>query len=215
MQLHLAPRQFPELEESHLPTLPRLRELGSEFQQMVRLTPASLLLMCCGPAGPSATVWATAIRFDVEEIPMTLTVYLAGEIHTSWREELIEKVKEKGLDLEFVFPQQVHERSDNVGEDIQGTQPNNYFRDLAASDINNFRTEVLLNKADIVIALFGEQYRQWNTAMDLSTGLALGKPSIMIRPESLIHPLKELSRKTNVTVETVEQAAEVLAYVFE
>ena len=37
----------------------------------------------------------------------------------------------------------------------------------------------------------------------------------MIRPESLIHPLKELSRKTNVTVETVEQAVEVLAYVFE
>lgn len=146
---------------------------------------------------------------------MKLTVYLAGEIHTSWREELIEKVKEKGLDLEFVFPQQVHERSDNVGEDIQGTQPNSYFRDLAASDINNFRTEVLLNKADIVIALFGEQYRQWNTAMDLSTALALGKPSIMIRPESLIHPLKELSRKTNVTVETVEQAVEVLAYVFE
>ena len=146
---------------------------------------------------------------------MKLTVYLAGEIHTSWREDLIGKVKEKGLDLEFVFPQQVHERSDNVGEDIQGTQPNNYFRDLAASDINNFRTEVLLNKADIVIALFGEQYRQWNTAMDLSTALALGKPSIMIRPESLIHPLKELSRKTNVTVETVEQAVEVLAYVFE
>lgn len=146
---------------------------------------------------------------------MKLTVYLAGEIHTSWREDLIEQVKDKGLDLEFVFPQQVHERSDNVGEDIQGTQPNNYFRDLAASDVNNFRTEVLLNKADIVIALFGEQYRQWNTAMDLSTGLALGKPSIMIRPESLIHPLKELSRKTNVTVETVEQAVEVLAYVFE
>ncbi len=146
---------------------------------------------------------------------MKLTVYLAGEIHTSWREDLIEQVKDKGLDLEFVFPQQVHERSDNVGEDIQGTQPNNYFRDLAASDVNNFRTEVLLNKADIVIALFGEQYRQWNTAMDLSTGLALGKPSIMIRPGSLIHPLKELSRKTNVTVETVEQAVEVLAYVFE
>lgn len=146
---------------------------------------------------------------------MKLTVYLAGEIHTSWREELIEKATQKGLDLEFVFPQQVHERSDNVGEDIQGPQPNAYFRDLAASDINNFRTEVLLNKSDIVIALFGEQYRQWNTAMDLSTAIALGKPSIMIRPESLIHPLKEISRKANVTVSSVEQAVEVLAYVFE
>lgn len=146
---------------------------------------------------------------------MKLTVYLAGEIHTSWREELTGKAKQKGLDLEYVFPQQVHERSDNIGEDVKGTQPNAYFRDLAASDVNNFRTEVLMNKADIVIALFGEQYRQWNTAMDLSAAITMGKPTIMIRPESLIHPLKELSRKTNVTVDTVEQAVEVLSYVFE
>lgn len=146
---------------------------------------------------------------------MKLTVYLAGEIHSSWRQELMDKVKEKGLDLEFVYPQQVHDRSDNIGEDVQGPQPNAYFRDLAASDINNFRTEVLLKKSDIVIALFGEKYRQWNTAMDLSTAIALGKSTIMIRPEDFIHPLKELSRKTNVTVSTVDQAVEVLAYVFE
>ena len=146
---------------------------------------------------------------------MKLTVYLAGEIHTDWRQELIEKVTARGLDMEFVFPQQVHDRSDSIGEDIQGTQPNAYFRDLAASDVNNFRTEVLMNKADVVVALFGEQYRQWNTAMDLSTGIAKGKPSIMIRPEAFIHPLKELSRKTNVTVETVDQAVEALAYIFE
>lgn len=151
---------------------------------------------------------------DKAEI-MKLTVYLAGEIHTDWRDELISKTRESGLDLEFVSPQLVHDRSDDIGEAIQGTQPNAYFRDLAASDVNNFRTEVLLNKADIVIALFGEKYRQWNTAMDLSTAIALGKPSIMIRPESLIHPLKELSRKTNVTVGTVDQAVEVLSYVFE
>lgn len=146
---------------------------------------------------------------------MRLTVFLAGEIHTSWRQELMEKVEERGLDLEFVYPQQVHDRSDNIGEDVQGVQPNAYFRDLAASDINNFRTEVLLKKSDIVIALFGEQYKQWNTATDLSTAIALGKSTIMIRPEAFIHPLKELSRKTNVTVSTVDQAAEVLAYVFE
>jgi len=146
---------------------------------------------------------------------LQLTVYLAGEIHTNWRQDLIDNVKAKGLDLEFVYPQQVHDRSDSVGEDIQGTQPSAYFRDLAASDINNLRTEVLLQKADIVVALFGTEYKQWNTAMDLSTGIAMGKPSIMIRPESLIHPLKELSRKSNVTVESVDQAAEVLAYIYE
>lgn len=146
---------------------------------------------------------------------MQLTVYLAGEIHTDWREELKDKASAKGLDIRFVHPQLVHDRSDSIGEDVQGEQPSAYFRDLAASDINNFRTEVLLKKADIVIALFGEQYKQWNTAMDLSTAIALGKSTIMIRPEAFIHPLKELSRKTNVTVETVDQAVEVLAYVFE
>ncbi|MGO1522718.1 MAG: YtoQ family protein [Nesterenkonia sp.] len=146
---------------------------------------------------------------------MRLTVYLAGEIHTDWRQDLIEKAQEKGLDLEFVSPQLVHDRSDSIGEDIQGTQPNAYFRDLAASDINNFRTEVLLKKSDIVVALFGEQYKQWNTAMDLSTAIALGKSTIMIRPEAFIHPLKELSRKSNVTVSTVDQAVDILAYVYE
>lgn len=146
---------------------------------------------------------------------MKLTVYLAGEIHSSWRQDLIKNVTDRGLDLEFVYPQQVHDRSDSIGEDVQGEQPNAYFRDLAASDINNFRTEVLLKKSDIVIALFGEQYKQWNTAMDLSAAIALGKSTIMIRPEAFIHPLKELSRKTGVTVETVDQAVEVLSYVFE
>ena len=70
-------------------------------------------------------------------------------------------------------------------------------------------------KADIVIALFGEKYRQWNTAMDVSTAIAMNKPTIIIRPESLIHPLKELSNKANVTVETVDQAIDVIGYIFE
>lgn len=91
---------------------------------------------------------------------------------------------------------------------------------IITSETSRHRTSITSaprswNKADIVIALFGEDYRQWNTAMDLSTGIALGKPSIMIRPEKLIHPLKELSRKSNVTVSTVDQAVQVLEYVYQ
>ena len=71
-----------------------------------------------------------------------------------------------------------------------------------------------MNKADVVVALFGEKYKQWNTAMDVSAAITMGKPTIIIRPESLIHPLKELSNKANVTVETVEQAIEVLGYIY-
>lgn len=146
---------------------------------------------------------------------MNLTVYLAGEIHTNWRDEIKQKAEEKNLPLTFVSPQTNHDRSDNIGEEILGEQPGKYYRDDAASDINNFRTQVLMQKADIVIALFGEEYRQWNTAMDASAAITMNKPTIIIRPESLIHPLKELSNKANVTVETVDQALQVLEYVFE
>lgn len=146
---------------------------------------------------------------------MELTVYLAGQIHDDWRDQVENKAKEKGLPLTFVAPQTNHDRSDNVGEDILGEQPGNYYKDDAASSINNLRTQVLMQKSDVVIALFGEQYKQWNTAMDASAAITLNKPTILIRPESLIHPLKELSNKANVTVETVDQALDVLAYIFE
>src|SRR5690625_2717344 len=97
---------------------------------------------------------------------MNLTVYLAGQIHDDWRDQLEQKAKEKELPLTFVAPQTNHDLSDDIGENILGKQPGNVYRDDAASSINNLRTQVLMQKADVVIALFGEQYKQWNTAMD-------------------------------------------------
>jgi YtoQ family protein len=146
---------------------------------------------------------------------MELVVYLAGQIHDNWREEIVNKARERKLPLKFVGPQTNHDRSDDIGEAVLGEQPGKYYKDDAASDINNLRTQVLMQKADIVIALFGDKYKQWNTAMDASTAIALNKPTIIIRPENLIHPLKELSNKANVTVETADQALEVLAYIYE
>ncbi|WP_144490414.1 YtoQ family protein [Bacillus sp. WP8] len=146
---------------------------------------------------------------------MQLTVYLAGEIHSQWRDEIKGKSQSLKLPVTFVGPMENHDRSDNIGEDILGEQPNAIFKDDAASDLNNFRTEILLNKADVVIARFGEKYKQWNTAMDASAAIAKGKPLILIRPKELHHPLKELSNKANITVETVNQAIKALSYVFE
>ncbi|HLR62555.1 MAG TPA: YtoQ family protein [Lentibacillus sp.] len=146
---------------------------------------------------------------------MELTVYLAGQIHDDWREELKSKAEKNNLPLTFVAPQTNHDRSDNVGEDILGEQPGNVYKDDAASSINNLRTEVLMQKSDVVVALFGEKYKQWNTAMDASAAITMNKPTIIVRPESLIHPLKELSNKANVTVETVDQALDVLNYIYE
>ncbi|MFB7032983.1 YtoQ family protein [Bacillus altitudinis] len=146
---------------------------------------------------------------------MQLTVYLAGEIHSQWRDEIKEKSQSLKLPVTFVGPMENHDRSDNIGEDILGGQPNAILKDDAASDLNNFRTELLLNKADVVIARFGEKYKQWNTAMDASSAIAKGKPLILIRPKELHHPLKELSNKASITVETVNQAIKALSYVFE
>ncbi|MCA1021937.1 YtoQ family protein [Halobacillus litoralis] len=146
---------------------------------------------------------------------MELTVYLAGQIHDDWRREIKAKADEKQLPLTFVGPQENHARSDDIGENILGEQPDQVARDDAASSINNFRTRVLLNKADAVIAYFGESYKQWNTAMDAGAAVQAGRPLILIRPKSLVHPLKELSNQADVTVETIDQAVEVLSYIYE
>lgn len=146
---------------------------------------------------------------------MRLTVYLAGQIHDDWRMELKKKVETNRLPIDFVGPMENHERSDAIGEEIIGKQDTPILRDAAASQINNLRTQVLLNKADVVIALFGEKYRQWNTAMDAASAVALGKPLILVRPKELHHPLKELADKAQVVVETPEQALQALAYIFE
>ncbi|MDQ0208164.1 YtoQ family protein [Alkalicoccobacillus murimartini] len=144
---------------------------------------------------------------------MNLSVYLAGEIHSSWRDEI--KQLTSDLPITCFSPMENHERSDNIGEEILGSQPNAIAKDEAASSLNNLRTQVLLQKSDVVIALFGESYKQWNTAMDASTAVALGKPLILIRPDTLHHALKELSNKAQVVVETPQQAVAALSYIFE
>ncbi|MDV2686404.1 YtoQ family protein [Alkalihalophilus sp. As8PL] len=146
---------------------------------------------------------------------MELTVYLAGEIHSTWRTDLKEAAAKRNLPLHFTGPMENHDRSDDIGEEILGVQPNKMLKDEAASSINNLRTQILLQKADVVIALFGETYKQWNSAMDAATAIALQKPLILIRPESLHHPLKELANKSQVVVENPEQALQALSYVFE
>jgi len=146
---------------------------------------------------------------------LKLAVYLAGEIHSSWREEIKQKAEALRLPVVFYGPMEDHDRSDNIGEEILGKQHDAVAKDAAASSINNLRTELLLSKSDLVIALFGEKYKQWNTAMDASAAVATGKPLILIRPHEHHHALKELSRKAHVTVETPDQALKALKYIFE
>lgn len=146
---------------------------------------------------------------------MEFNVYLAGQIHDDWRNTVKLLAKQEKLPVTFTGPMENHDRSDNIGEEILGQQSDPIAKDEAASRINNLRTRLLLEKSDIVIAKFGEKYKQWNSAMDAATAVSLNKPLILIRPKELHHPLKELSERAQVTVENDEQAVQCLKYLFE
>ena len=51
-----------------------------------------------------------------------LKVYLAGEIHTNWREEIIENCKKENLDIQFSSPVTDHPSSDDCGIEILGPE---------------------------------------------------------------------------------------------
>ncbi|MBT3326166.1 MAG: YtoQ family protein [Gemmatimonadales bacterium] len=146
---------------------------------------------------------------------MDVVIYAAGEIHSEWRMELRRQLQSAGVDAELVGPQENHDRSDDVGEAILGKQPDARYRDLMGAQANTLRTRVLMQRADLVVAYFGPKYKQWNTASDAGFALASGLPLVLVRAEEHVHALKELDALATMTVETLEQAAQAIAYIFE
>ena len=144
-----------------------------------------------------------------------ITIYTAGEIHSDWRDTFAKALAELGVNARLVGPNAAHDRSDSVGEDILGEQPEQRYRDLEGARVNTLRTRVLFKKADLVVAFFGQKYRQWNTASDAGAAVASGLPLILVREAELVHALKELDALAMLTVENLQQAAEAVAYIFE
>lgn len=144
-----------------------------------------------------------------------IVIYAAGEIHSEWRAELRGHLEALGVDALVVGPQEVHDRSDSVGEDILSEQPGPMYRDLMGARVNTLRTRVLMQRADMCVAFFGPKYRQWNTASDAGAAVANGLPLILVRPEEHVHALKEMDALATLTVFTLEQAAQAIAYIFE
>ena len=145
----------------------------------------------------------------------SITIYTAGEIHSDWRARFQAALEAGGVNATLVGPNPEHDRSDSVGEDILGEQPGPRYRDLMGARVNTLRTRILFRRADLVVAYFGDKYRQWNTATDAGAAVASGLPLILVRDEALIHALKELDALATLTVQTLEQAAEAVAYIFE
>ena len=57
-----------------------------------------------------------------------LKVYLAGEIHSNWRDEIIESCKKEKLDIQFLAPVTDHVSSDNCGVEILGSEEKNFWK---------------------------------------------------------------------------------------
>ncbi len=144
---------------------------------------------------------------------LELTIYLAGEIHSDWRDSFRATLAERGVEATFLGPQEEHALSDDIGEKILGKRPNDRYRDLEGARVNTLRTRVHLRYADLVVACFTDKYRQWNTAADAGQAVAAGIPLVLVRPEEHLHALKELDALADLTVETLEQAAEAVAYI--
>ena len=143
---------------------------------------------------------------------MKLIVYLSGEIHSNWREEIIDGCDLKNLPIEFLTPVTVHEASDDVGATILGSEQEKFWNDHKAAKINSLRTKTGIQKADIIIIKFGEKYHQWNAAFDAGQAAALGKPYIVIHPDEFIHALKEVDAQAMAVVKNSSQVVEILSY---
>jgi YtoQ family protein len=146
---------------------------------------------------------------------MSWNVYLAGEIHSDWRERIAAGAKGAGLDVTFSSPVTDHGASDDVGVAVLGDESNGFWKDHKGAGVNAIRTQTLIRQADVVVVRFGEKYKQWNAAFDAGFAAALGKPIISLHPEEHNHALKEIDRAAMATAETPEQVVDVLRYVLD
>ncbi len=142
---------------------------------------------------------------------MQLSVYLSGEIHTDWRDQIIRGCEEHGLDVEFTSAVTKHEASDAAG-DLLGTEDKQFWRDHKSAKVNAIRIKTLLETCDVAVIRFGDKYKQWNAAFDAGYCSALGKPYITLHDESIIHPLKEVDASAMAWATTPEQVVEILKY---
>ena len=144
-----------------------------------------------------------------------LKIYLAGEIHTNWREEIIELSNQEKLDVTFTSPVTDHESSDNCGVEILGEEEKNFWKDHKGASINSIRTKKFIKDSDVIIVKFGEKFKQWNAAFDAGYAAALNKSIIIIHNEDHQHALKEIDAAAAAVASNQKQAVRILKYVLQ
>ncbi len=143
---------------------------------------------------------------------MNWTVYLSGEIHTDWRQQIKEGVKAHQLPIAFTSAVTDHAASDAAG-DVLGKESENFWRDHKSSKVNGIRTKTLIEHCDVAVVRFGDKYKQWNAAFDAGYCAALGKPYITLHDDNITHPLKEVDAAAMAWAQTPDQVVEILKYV--
>ena len=142
---------------------------------------------------------------------MTLKVYLSGEIHTDWREQIMQGAA--GLDVSFDAPVTDHAASDDCGVAILGAEADKFWHDRKGAQVNAIRTRRGIESADVVVVRFGDKYKQWNAAFDAGMAAALGKSLIILQPPEHDHALKEVDAAALAVARTPEQVVQILDYV--
>ena len=144
---------------------------------------------------------------------MTWTVYLSGEIHTDWRDEIAAGAERANLDVAFTGPITNHPASDDCGVAILGAEDDKFWHDHKGAKINAIRTSTLIRRADIVVVRFGEKYKQWNAAFDAGAAAALGKPLVVMHGPEHQHALKEIDAAALAVTQTPDEVVKILDYV--
>ncbi len=142
-----------------------------------------------------------------------MQVYLSGEIHSNWREQIIEGAK--GLDVTFSCPVTDHDASDDCGVAILGAEADKFWHDHKGAKVNAIRTRNAIEAAEIVVVRFGDKYKQWNAAFDAGYASALGKSLIVMHGADHQHALKEVDAAALAVTETPQQVVEILRYVLD
>ncbi len=140
------------------------------------------------------------------------TIYLSGEIHSDWREQIEQGAEALDLPVSFKSPVTDHAASDAAGDILQ-PESDGFWRDHKSSKVNGIRTKTLIESCDIAVIRFGDQYKQWNAAFDAGYCAALGTPYITLHAEDIIRPLKEVHASAMAWAQPPAQVVEILKYV--
>lgn len=140
-----------------------------------------------------------------------LNVYLSGEIHTDWREQIMEAAAD--LDVVFSAPVTDHAASDDCGVAILGGEADKFWHDRKGAMVNAIRTRRGIEDADVVVVRFGTEYKQWNAAFDAGYASAMGKSLIILQPKEHDHALKEVDAAALAVAREPQQVVDILRYV--